>query len=167
MAEVPAPMPTPTHRGWPTFSLPFWAVVLLTALAGGIVGLGSYTFVYARGFSYFSDDPTACINCHIMREVYDGWNNSSHKAVATCNDCHTPHTLPAKLLTKAINGFNHGAAFTIGNFPEPIVITQRNRDIAQENCLYCHDDLVAMISPRDSPTPTDCLGCHRTVGHGR
>ncbi len=57
-------------------------------LAGVVLGLGLYTFWYARGLSYFSSDPRACVNCHIMREQYDGWQKSSHSAFATCNACH-------------------------------------------------------------------------------
>jgi nitrate/TMAO reductase-like tetraheme cytochrome c subunit len=26
-----------------------------------------------------------------MREQFDGWLRASHRAVAVCNDCHTPH----------------------------------------------------------------------------
>jgi nitrate/TMAO reductase-like tetraheme cytochrome c subunit len=53
---------------------PFRTWLLLAALIGGIVGLGVFTFAYAQGASYLSDDPSTCVNCHIMREVYDGWN---------------------------------------------------------------------------------------------
>ena len=60
---------------------------------GLLVGLGLYTFVYARGASYLTNDPAACANCHVMSEQYDGWLKSSHHAVAVCNDCHTPHNL--------------------------------------------------------------------------
>jgi cytochrome c nitrite reductase small subunit len=31
---------------------------------GLAVGLGAYTFVYARGYAYLSNDPAACANCH-------------------------------------------------------------------------------------------------------
>ena len=148
-------------------SSPFWVWVFLSGLIGGILGLGVLTFTYAEGLSYFSEDPSACVNCHVMRDVYDGWNKSSHKAVATCNDCHSPHTPVAKYAIKAINGWNHSVAFTSGNFPEPIRITKLNRDVAQESCLYCHTDLVAQISHRDSSEFTDCLTCHVGVGHGR
>ena len=37
------------------------------------MGIGAYTFVYARGASYLTNDPAACVNCHVMREPYDGW----------------------------------------------------------------------------------------------
>ncbi len=164
IAEPSGPRPRP---GWHRVLPPFWAMMILAAVIGGIIGLGGYTFVYANGFSYLSDDPKACVNCHIMWDVYDGWNHSSHKAVATCNDCHVPHTLVAKYAIKALSGINHSTAFTTGNFPEPIRINSRDRAIAQQNCLYCHGDLVTLISHQDSPDPTDCLTCHGTVGHGR
>jgi cytochrome c nitrite reductase small subunit len=146
---------------------PLWSWLLLAALAGGILGLGGFTFVYAEGGSYFSDNPESCINCHIMRDVFDGWNHGSHKAVATCNDCHTPHTFPDKYIVKGINGWNHSVAFTTGDFPEPIRITNLNRNVAQENCLYCHSDMVVAISHEGGEDPTDCLRCHAGVGHGR
>ena len=153
---------------WGFFShFPIWIWLLLAGIVGGIIGLGSFTFAYAEGTSYFLDDPQACVNCHVMQEVYDGWNHGTHKAVATCNDCHTPHTLPGKYIVKGINGWNHSVAFTTGDFPEPIQITDLNRAVAQENCLYCHGDLVIAISHEDSDEPTDCLVCHAGVGHGR
>ena len=73
-------------------SAPFRTWLMLAAVIGGIVGLGVFTFAYAQGASYLSDDPSSCNNCHVMRDQYDGWIHGSHKAVATCNDCHTPHS---------------------------------------------------------------------------
>lgn len=151
-----------------TFSTgPFWLWLLLAAVVGGVLGLGGFTFTYAEGYSYFSDDPNACVNCHVMQDVYNGWQNGSHKAFATCNDCHTPHTFPGKYIIKGLNGWNHSVAFTTGGFHEPIRITPLNREVALENCLYCHADLVVAISHEESQSPTDCLACHAGVGHGR
>jgi cytochrome c nitrite reductase small subunit len=150
----------------PRLGLPLKAWIALFALAGGIVGLGTFTFLYAQGGSYLSDDPKACANCHIMEQTFDNWNRGTHKAVATCNDCHTPHdNIVSKYAVKAINGFNHSAAFTLDNFPEPIRITGMNRDVAQHNCLACHKNLVSDISHEDATKPTDCLQCHARVGH--
>ena len=42
------------------------------------LGVSAYTFTYAEGFSYLSDDPKACINCHIMNDQYHSWSSSSH-----------------------------------------------------------------------------------------
>ena len=60
--------------------IPFRALLLFTLLIGGIVGLGAFTFVYAEGASYLSNDPGACVNCHIMQDVFDRWNHGTHKA---------------------------------------------------------------------------------------
>ena len=60
------------------------------ALLGIAVGICGFTFTYAKGGSYLTNNPAACANCHVMREQYDDWSKSSHRAVATCNDCHTP-----------------------------------------------------------------------------
>jgi cytochrome c nitrite reductase small subunit len=91
------------------------------ALALGVAGgLGCFTFVYAKGGSYFGNDPQACANCHIMQEQLDAYVKSSHRSVATCNDCHTPPGLIPKYFTKAEHGFFHSLAFTTGDFHEPI-----------------------------------------------
>lgn len=153
--------------GWHSLVPPFWVLILLTGMAGGVFGLGSFTFIFARGYSYLSDDPRACANCHVMQEVFDGWNHGSHKAVAVCNDCHTPHDLLGHYLVKGLNGWRHSEAFTTGDFAEPIRITDSDRAVAWQNCLRCHGELTAMISHSQSPDPTDCLRCHADVGHGK
>ena len=78
-----------------------WAMLAAALMAGVALGLGLFTFGYAEGLSYFSSDPQACINCHAMQDQWDGWNHSSHRNVATCNDCHTPHRFPDKWIVKA------------------------------------------------------------------
>jgi cytochrome c nitrite reductase small subunit len=132
-----------------------------------LAGLGTFTFTYAKGTSYLTDDPAACANCHIMREVYDSWSKGSHKAVAACNDCHTPHTsLVEKYAVKAINGVKHSTAFTLGGFPEPIRISPMDRDIALGNCQYCHAPVTTLISHAgQAQQGLDCLHCHSRVGH--
>src|SRR6266481_456450 len=86
--------------------------ILLGVVIGIAVGIGVYTFAYARGWSYLTDNPAACANCHVMREQFDGWLKSSHRAVATCNHCHTPANFIGKYATKASNGFWHSFFFT-------------------------------------------------------
>ncbi|MBX3082488.1 MAG: cytochrome c nitrite reductase small subunit [Anaerolineae bacterium] len=139
---------------------------ILAGLFGAIVGLGGFTFIYAKGDSYLTDDPAACANCHVMRDVYTAWSRGSHRAVAGCNDCHTPHdNIVAKYAVKGINGFNHSLAFTTGNFHEPIRITSMNRDVALHNCQSCHAEVTAMINHSGNKEPLDCLKCHSRVGH--
>ena len=140
---------------------------VLAVLIGLAAGVGGFTFVYARGYSYLTNDPAACANCHVMEVYYSGWLASSHRSVATCNDCHTPHNLVPKYATKAWNGFWHSFAFTTGRFPDPIQITPRNRRIAQASCHQCHSQIVdAMTGPHADGGPS-CVRCHGTVGHPR
>src|SRR5215831_16205620 len=93
--------------------------VVLACLVGIPVGVGAFTFVYARGLSYLSPDPKACVNCHIMQPQYDAWQKASHHTVAVCVDCHLPHAFVRKYLAKAENGWRHGKKFTLQSFAEP------------------------------------------------
>src|SRR5688572_23556212 len=43
----------------------------IAVFAGVVAGMGFFTFGYAEGLSYFSSDPKACANCHIMNDQYD------------------------------------------------------------------------------------------------
>ena len=81
-----------------------------------LIGMGAFTFHYGEGLSYFSTNPDACANCHIMRPQLDSYRKSSHHAVATCVDCHLPRSFLSKYLAKAENGWNHSTAFTFQNF---------------------------------------------------
>ena len=143
-------------------------LILLAVLVGIPAGVGAFTFVYAKGFSYLSTDPRACVNCHVMNEQYDAWLKSGHRHTATCVECHLPHTGLAKWLAKADHGFRHSAAFTLQNFKEPIEITPRDRRMVQENCVRCHagfvHDMLAVAGP--GRREVDCLHCHAGAGHG-
>ena len=143
-------------------------VVLLAVLVGIPAGVGAFTFGYAKGFSYLSTDPRACVNCHIMKEQFDAWQKSGHRHVATCVDCHLPQTGLAKWIAKADEGFRHSSAFTLQNFKEPIEVTPGGREIILENCLRCHADLVESmhLSGSASDREIDCFHCHSTAGHG-
>jgi len=143
-----------------------WTSVLV-GLSGGITGgLGGYTFLYARGASYLTNDPRACVNCHVMRDQYNAWTRSSHHAVAVCNDCHTPHARGAKYWVKASNGWHHSMAFTTGKFHEPIQIGPRNRKVTEQACRHCHEAVVQAIDSVHPPGEgLACLRCHPHVGH--
>jgi cytochrome c nitrite reductase small subunit len=135
-------------------------------LVGACLGVGFYTFIYAKGASYLTNDPQACANCHVMQGQYDAWLKSSHRSVATCNDCHTPHNFIGKYMTKALNGFHHSLAMTSGHFHEPIQIGQRNKEITEAACRHCHADVVdAIDGPHGSAEKMSCIRCHSNVGH--
>ena len=161
-----APTPTPAapkvDRSTARLSL---AVAAMVGILGGV---GLFTFGYADGASYLVDKPEACANCHVMQGHYDSWAKSSHKNVATCNDCHLKHDFIGKWITKADNGTFHALAFTTGDYPRPIQIKERNRAVTQEACLHCHQDYVQNMLPiRAGGEMQTCAKCHGDVGHSQ
>jgi cytochrome c nitrite reductase small subunit len=153
--------------------------VFLVVLAGVFLGLGAFTFRYAEGLSYLSNEPAACTNCHLMNEQFDSWRKGPHHAVATCNDCHLPTGFLAKYLAKGRNGYHHSLGFTFQSpepdqpgarqvFQEPIRIKATNSRILQDNCLRCHGDLVHEVVGGSTwgEDAVLCVKCHGAVGHG-
>lgn len=144
----------------------FRQLTVLFLMFGAIVGLGAYTFVYANGFSYLSDNPQACANCHAMHPQYENWSKSGHKHVATCNDCHMPNnSFFTKYAAKSYNGFMHASVFTLGNYPESLKITAFNRDVALLNCVRCHEEIVSNMAKVGTADQADCVSCHKRIGH--
>ena len=146
-----------------------WLLLVTVILFGMAIGIGAFTFVYARGASYLGSDPAACANCHIMSEHYAAWTKSSHHAVAGCNDCHAPHNLVGKYMTKGRNGFWHSFYFTTGRFPDPLRITPKNHEVTEHACRFCHEEITDAIEhgtqPKDDKEEMSCVRCHKYVGH--
>lgn len=141
----------------------------LATAVGVMIGLSLYTYQYAEGLSYFSNRPEACASCHIMRDHLDSWQKSSHHTRATCNDCHTPHALIPKLITKTDNGWRHSVAFTLQTSHDPVRITPRNFRRVERNCLDCHREIVSEILNAGDARHgqgLSCIHCHEDVGHG-
>ena len=167
-----------------------WALAA-AVLTGMAAGLGAFTFGFARGYAYLTNDPAACANCHVMSEHYSAWQKASHRSVATCNDCHTPHNFAGKYYVKAKNGFWHSFYFTVGGYPDPLRITEGNRRVTEAACRHCHTEITEAIDHgpgtvaggrhgRDSSgtriAPSahaaghsgeaiSCVRCHKYVGH--
>ena len=140
--------------------------VAILVVFGMLAGAGAFTFGYGQGAAYLSNNPASCANCHVMQEHYNAWQNSSHKHVATCNDCHLPHHPIGKWITKGDNGFFHSLAFTTGDCHEPIQIKPRNARVTQGACLHCHSDFVHnMLPPEAGGDMLNCVHCHTEVGH--
>ena len=66
-------------------------------MLGFVLGGGAYTFIYAKGASYLTNDPKACINCHVMQEQYDGWIKSSPFEIH-----HAWHTLSVSVRSSSL-----------------------------------------------------------------
>jgi cytochrome c nitrite reductase small subunit len=137
------------------------------------VGASSFLVVESNSISYLSDDPKACINCHIMQPQYISWQKSSHARVATCNDCHLPHdNIVRKYMFKAMDGTKHASMFTLRMEPQSIRIAAMGETVVNNNCIRCHGNLFTapesahsgMLENKDERT---CWECHRDVPHGK
>lgn len=155
-----------TKRTWGVGSV---LLVVASLLVGAAIGLAAYTFVFAKGFSYFSGSAESCANCHVMDPYYDSWLAGPHQPFATCGDCHVPHdNVVYKYYVKAENGFWHGLKFTTGDYPENIEARQVTQNITNQACLYCHSDMTNDIrhpGVTDEGEIFDCVRCHSNVGH--
>ena len=152
---------------WDSVSRP--ARLALAAVMGVIVGLALYVGRISEAASYMSDDPRACINCHIMFPQYATWQHSSHREVANCNDCHVPHSnVLAKYYFKAKDGMRHSAMFTLRLEPQVIQAIPESREVIQENCIRCHVHVMQDVATTGhNDLERSCTDCHREVPHGR
>ena len=144
-------------------------------LTGAMFGLLFYAFYASRAYSYLSDDPKTCVNCHIMAPEYSTWAHSAHREVTNCNDCHVPHdNVFRKYYFKAMDGLRHASVFTMRAEPQVIFIKEAGIEVVHENCIRCHEEL---ISNHKVSAATDqftkkfeqrlCWDCHRYSPHGR
>ena len=154
--------------------LPLSMILPLFVVGGILAGLGIYTIYMSRAHSYLSDDPAACVNCHIMATYYQSWNHSSHAHQAVCNDCHVPHTsTAAKYGFKAMDGLYHAAVFTLRAEPQVIRPREGSSNVIMENCIRCHRQLntefvkTGMIDFTQSRQGEGkaCWDCHTQVPH--
>lgn len=133
--------------------------VAILALSGVILYVTDFT-------AYLGNNPKTCNNCHVMDNVYESWYHGSHRMWASCGDCHTPHALIPKYVTKSTSGYHHVSAFVSGNIPDAIRAKQDSLEIVQENCVRCHTDTVDSTFEISMDPDRFCFDCHRFVSHG-
>ncbi len=143
-------------------------------IMGIFTGLLLIVFHIARGTSYLSDDPNTCINCHVMYPQYKSWEQSSHRNIATCNDCHVPQQNPiSKYFFKASDGLRHSYVFTLRKEPQTILIKDAGKEAVQSNCERCHNNLFlyshTFNNTGNGKLSNDkyCWDCHSEVPHGK
>jgi cytochrome c nitrite reductase small subunit len=153
---------------------PKWRLPVII-ITGIFIGISLFILYVSKAYSYLSDNPATCTNCHIMSPQYATWNHSSHREVANCNDCHVPHNnVFNKYYFKAKDGMRHATIFTLRKEPQVIFIHEEGAGVVHNNCVRCHSKL--LIDPKLAVTVkgldvhrTDrkCWECHREVPHGR
>jgi cytochrome c nitrite reductase small subunit len=150
-----------------------WKVPVAITL-GILIGFGILILRISNASSYLSDDPNACINCHVMTPQFATWQRSSHARVATCNDCHVPHNNPVSTYAfKASDGLRHSFMFTFRLEPEVIRIKEAGINVVQENCTRCHEKIMDQTSlvlvtgeSVEHGKGKLCWSCHRETPHG-
>ena len=144
-------------------------------VSGILVGLFLYLGRISRVTSYLSDDPSTCMNCHIMAPQYATWSHSAHRELTNCNDCHVPHNnVFNKYYFKAKDGIRHATMFTLRREPQVIFIKEEGKKVVQENCIRCHWDLLTdekimnrTTAYQHQRSERPCWECHRETPHGR
>jgi cytochrome c nitrite reductase small subunit len=152
-----------------------WKIPVILSL-GFLFGLIFLVLHIANATSYMSDNPRACINCHVMTTEYASWQKSSHARVATCNDCHVPQDFFIRTYAfKASDGLRHATMFTFRLEPQVIRIKEAGINVVQENCLRCHSHIIhrsmltqeVTLRSRERGEAKFCWDCHREVPHGK
>ena len=149
------------------FLAPGWRAAGFLML-GVTTGMGFFVFHISRAASYLSDAPETCMNCHVMTTQYVTWQHSSHVGVATCNDCHVPHTsLLAQYGFKAKDGLWHATVFTMRWEPQAIRLSAGAIPVVEDNCRRCHAQTIADVALAEHRRgDLRCWDCHREVPHG-
>jgi cytochrome c nitrite reductase small subunit len=149
------------------FLSPGWRIPCFLML-GVTVGLGIFLVHISRATSYLSDSPETCMNCHVMTTQYVTWQHGSHGRVATCNDCHVPHTsLLAAYGFKAEDGLWHSTVFTMRWEPQVIRLSDRAIPVVEDNCRRCHKTVIEDVALNvHKEGDHRCWDCHRDVPHG-
>lgn len=149
------------------FLAPGWRAAGFLML-GVTAGMGLFVFHISRAASYLGDDPETCMNCHVMATEYVTWQHSSHAKVATCHDCHVPHTsLVAEYGFAAKDGLWHSTVFTMRWEPQAIRLSKGAIPIVEENCRRCHAEVISDVAlTMHKPGDLRCWDCHREVPHG-
>lgn len=145
--------------------LPRGVQVGVYGLVGVAAGLALLLARITNATSYLSDEPDACINCHVMTDAFASWQRGSHGRVAVCVDCHVPHrNIVAKYAYKAQDGMKHSYVFTVGGAPQVLELSERAVPVVQDNCVRCHADRLLMVRLASS-LERRCWDCHQGM-HG-
>lgn len=138
--------PQPSRR-WPLFLAAFVLGIVATLGVGAAVSA--------------TDTPEFCGSCHSMAPATWTHQMSIH-AEQTCNDCHTPHNLAAKLPYKAKVGLHDIFVTVTGTIPDTIHASAEMKQVIQDNCIRCH---YATVQNVDMTVKPFCTDCHKAVPH--
>lgn len=131
-------------------------------LVGGIAAGVAFAWVFAWSL-HATDQRQFCVSCHVMQEAAITHKLGTH-ANLSCNDCHAPHNLMAKLPFKAQAGVVDFVA-NMSGADVPYPVSQKNRDAINQNCIACHARTNMNVASMDAKPY--CVDCHRNIAHMR
>lgn len=137
----------PPRRKWKLFLLAF------------VCGVGSV--LVANATIDYTDQRMFCSQCHSMEGVAVTHSNSTH-AQFSCNECHTPANLVAKLPYKAKVGMHDIFVTFTGTVPSTIHATDEMKEVVKANCIRCHASTISTVAMDVKPF---CVDCHKSVPH--
>lgn len=133
-----------------------WLKWLLVGVVVGVI-----LIAVAAQAMRFTDARPFCSSCHVMGEAALTHSQSPH-ANLTCNECHAPSNLVAKIPFKAKEAIKD----VIGNMQgkdAPILASLETRNVVNDNCIGCH-----LTSNRDVSVMAAkpyCVDCHKGMAH--
>jgi len=85
-------------------------------------------------FAHYSESPSFCKSCHIMKPYYDAWKSSKHNFVA-CVECHYPPGTPKQFLWKKFQSMSQVVKYVTRTYG-----TRPFAEIDDSSCLRdgCH-----------------------------
>ncbi|GFM35517.1 cytochrome c3 family protein [Desulfovibrio psychrotolerans] len=132
-----------------------WQAVILAGLAGVALTVGA-------GLAMVTTDTAGfCGGCHAMSEAVLTHSQSVHSKLS-CNDCHAPHNIVAKIPFKAAAGTRDIYVNTLGTVPDLIHPVGNTLEVVQANCVRCHTSTVMTVNMDNKES---CMSCHRHVPH--
>lgn len=134
-----------------------WKILLGGTVAGVVLAIVFMAVMQT------TDQRPFCASCHIMQQAAVTHKLGTH-ADLSCNDCHAPHNLLAKLPFKAKAGLVDFVSNLSGN-DVPLRATMGTRDMVNENCKSCHATSNVNVASMD--VKPYCVDCHRGVAHMR
>lgn len=133
-----------------------WKYLFGVGVLAGVLLLSGASFTMQA-----TDQAAFCGRCHVMAEAAWTHKKSVH-AKQTCNECHAPHNLAAKMPFKARAGTHDIMVNTFGKPDDVIHATNSTKEVVQANCRRCHEAATMDVSMN---VKANCTDCHRNVPH--
>lgn len=135
-----------------------WLKVFLVGIAVGVVLLAGMALAMRA-----TDQRPFCASCHLMQTAAVTHKMSTH-ANLSCNECHAPHNIVAKIPFKAMEGMRDLAG-NISGKDIPVPVSLRTKDVVNSNCKSCH--AMTNMNVASMEAKPYCVDCHRSVAHMR